>query len=603
MKNLAVFKDVPIPVDYAAIQKYVTLGASDSGKTFMLARFAEQLAKAGGFFVLLDPVGKHWSLRAGPDGTPEGGIKDVWVLGGLHGDVPLDPASGSLIADTVVDHPGRYVIDTSTFETDQEVYNFAAAFAKRLFRRKMRDAGWPMLLMLEESETFLPQVPQAGQQAMKGAFGRIVRQGRNHGLGVFLVFQRSAAGDKGAISQCKTLIVKRASHKRDREAVDNWVEANGTQEQRDELMDAMASLEVNEAYIWDPIWLKVFARTTVLPRETFDSTANAKHGEKMAKVELVPLDVDALGEKMKEVAQKAVDDDPKRLHKRIEELEKELSRDQGALEDVAAAEEAVAEAQTRIAELKAQVVELEQRPAEPEIVEVPIIDDDSRRLIEELRDELGGALGEVSGLVDLMRAATEKTAGQPAQVVAGAAPAPPKPPAPTPVPIPPKPAPASPPQGLTPAQLELVEAYVAFFPRPASPEQLGIMLAKSYNAGPFRGAIRAVREMGYADEDGRATEAARALVGARSLPTAQEVRDRWRRRMSGTKLKILDVALGAYPRTATPDEIGQAIGKNPNAGPIRGMMNDLAAWQLVSYDKSEGVRASDYLFDLTAGAR
>jgi hypothetical protein len=155
MKNLRVFDGLSIPVDYAPIQKYVTLGASDSGKTFMLARFAEQCAKAGIFFVILDPVGKHWSLRAGLDGSPKGGIDDVYVIGGLHGDVPLDPKSGELIADVVVDHPGRYVLDVSSFETDQDVYNFAAAFAGRLFRRKMKDPGWPMLLMLEESETFL----------------------------------------------------------------------------------------------------------------------------------------------------------------------------------------------------------------------------------------------------------------------------------------------------------------------------------------------------------------------------------------------------------------------------------------------------------------
>lgn len=600
MKYLKVFDSLDIPVDYAAIQKYVTLGASDSGKTFMLARFAEQLAKAGGFFVLLDPVGKHWSLRAGPDGTPEGGIKDVWVLGGLHGDIPLDPASGALIADTVVDHPGRYVIDTSTFETDQEVYNFAAAFAKRLFRRKMRDAGWPMLLMLEESETFLPQNPQEGMKAMKGAFGRIVRQGRNHGLGVFLVFQRSAAGDKGAISQCKILIVKRASHKRDREAVDDWVESNGTQEQRDELMAAMASLEVEEAYVWDPIWLKVFQRTKVLPRETFDSTANAKHGEKMAKVELVPLDVAALGEKMKEVVAKAEDDDPKRLRDRIKKLEEELSRDQGALEDVAAAEEAVKESEERIAELQAQIAELEQRPAEPVIVEKAVIDAEAMQVLEMIGDELNVATSEFR---ELLGRVTEMRGEKDVAVLPDLARAvretevPPRPPTPAAVvPHDQRPLGDAP---LSKAQLELVETYVAFFPRPASPEQLGITLAKSYNAGPFRGAINAVREMGYVDDEGRATQAARDLIGPRDLPTAQQVQDRWRARLSGTKLKIFETALAAYPNTVTPEEIGRAIDKNPNAGPIRGMMNDLAAWQLVSYNKDDGVRVSDYLIDLT----
>ena len=68
--TLNVFQGVPIPVDYAATQRYVMLGASDSGKTYALARFAEQCSDAGVFFVILDPVGKHWSLRAGPQRPP-----------------------------------------------------------------------------------------------------------------------------------------------------------------------------------------------------------------------------------------------------------------------------------------------------------------------------------------------------------------------------------------------------------------------------------------------------------------------------------------------------------------------------------------------------
>ncbi len=343
-KRLAVFEDLPIPVDYAPIQKYVVLGASDSGKTFMLARFAEQCARAGIFFVILDPVGKHWSLRAGKDGSATGGIADVYVLGGLHGDVPLDPKSGNLTADVVVDHPGRYVVDVSSFDTDTDVHGFATAFAKRLFRRKAKDPGWPLLLMLEESESFLPQQPQPGQQTMKGAFGRIVRQGRNHGLGIFLVFQRAAAGDKGAISQCKVLIVKQMSHKRDRDAIDDWVEANGTKEQRDEMMASLASLRVDEAYVWDPSWMRVFARTRVLARETFDSSANVKHGDRMARVDLVPLDAAALGRQIQAVAERAKAHDPVALRAQI-----------------------VAE-RAKVARLEH---ELAQRPTEPARVEVP----------------------------------------------------------------------------------------------------------------------------------------------------------------------------------------------------------------------------------------
>lgn len=591
MKSLKVFDGVSIPVDYAAIQKYVTLGASDSGKTFMLARFAEQCCEADIFFVILDPVGKHWSLRAGPDGSPEGGKDDVWVLGGLHGDVPLDPASGALIADTVIDHPGRYVIDVSGFETDTQVHTFAEQFAKRLFRRKAKDPGWPLLLMLEESESFLPQQPQPGQQGMKGAFGRIVRQGRNHGIGVFLVFQRSAAGDKGAISQCKVLIAKQMSHKRDRDAVDDWVEANGTREQRDEMMGALASMDVQEAYVWSPTWLKVFERTKVLPRATFDSSANVKHGERMTSVELVPLDVDALGAKMKAVAERAVDEDPKRLNKALEEARAKLERAERRLGDLDALQTHADEQAQRISQLER---DLATRPEYDVIREVPVLTEAQLSPLWELADELSGAQAEIAAVRELVEQVQEEKAEAPVPAVRHPEPSPQ----------------SSPPRELRPrpesngdlgkAAREALEVIVAFYPTAPSYLQIGLVLGKYHTAGPFRKALSVLEEQGFT-EGGKATELGRSYVGnGLPLPDANAIQQKWLDRLSGTGRLIFSHVLEAYPSMIAYHDLGGMIGKSHNAGPIRKMFKDLVKWELAMEvdEGADGLIANPLLFNI-----
>lgn len=599
MKSLKVFKGLDIPVDYAATQKYVTLGASDSGKTFMLARFAEQCCEADIFFVILDPVGKHWSLRAGPDGNPEGGKRDVWVLGGLHGDVPLDPASGALIADTVIDHPGRYVIDVSGFETDTQVHTFAEQFAKRLFRRKAKDPGWPLLLMLEESESFLPQQPQPGQQGMKGAFGRIVRQGRNHGIGVFLVFQRSAAGDKGAISQCKVLIAKQMSHKRDRDAVDDWVEANGTREQRDEMMGALASMDVQEAYVWSPTWLKVFQRTEVLPRATFDSSANVKHGERMTSVELVPLDVDDLGAKMKAVADRAVDEDPKRLNKALEEMRTKVEQAERRLGDLDALQTHADEQAQRISQLER---DLASRPTEWEVREVPVLSEAQLAPLWELADELSGAQSEIAAVRELIEKHNE-AADHPLMMVA-------KGPDGAGQPMPAvhlqpasSPRPSKQPESgeLGKAAREALEVIVAFYPTVPTPLQIGLVLGKYHTAGPFRRALTDLEEAGYT-EGGRATELGRSTAPGISvgLLAAEDIQRKWLDRLSGTGRLIFQHVLNAYPSIIAYEDLGGMIGKSHNAGPIRKMFKDLVKWELAEEVSAgaDGLRANPLLFDI-----
>lgn len=594
---LEIFKGIKIPADLAPIQKYVTLGSSDSGKTYLLAKIAEQCADAGIFFVILDPVGKHWSLRAGPDGKPKGGKADIWVLGGLHGDIPLDPASGELIADTVLDHPGRYVIDVSLFETDAEVHRFADAFARRLFRRKMRDPGWPMLLMIEEAESFLPQNVMKGQEKMKNAFGRIVRQGRNHGLGVFLVFQRSAAGDKGAISQCKILIAKRTSHNLDQDAIDNWVKANGTAAQRTEMMGALASMDVDEAYVWDPTWLKVFKRTKILKRTTFDSSANVKHGEKMPSVQLAPLDVGALGEAMKKIAEDAKANDPSELRKLLDLYERELESIAGHLHVPWLKEHWTP------GSFESKVRILATRP-EPETeikqVQVPALNEGELESVEKslvdldrIREQLGLAVTEVSGTIgelgstiefaktlrreavaEIQQAATPIPSGIPPGPAARAAAAMAEQRRARSTPAPPPPAPPVVddedymPTGLA---REILEALASVWPKELTRSQLGAMTGKKSNSGYFANTLSKLRGTGYL-EGITPTQKAFDLVGQPTPKTAAELREMYRSKLGGLPQEIFDF-LAANPNGVTRQEIADFTGRSGSAGYFANMLS------------------------------
>lgn len=600
MKYLDVFEDIKIPVDLASTQTYAVLAKRDGGKTYTTLKFEEQLCDAGLYFATLDPVGKHWALRAGPDGKPGGGKEDVWVLGGAHGDVPLDPESGALIADTVVDHPGRYILDVSTFDSDAQQDRFALAFGARLFRRKAKDPGWPITVILEEAESFIPQNPQAGQQKMLGAYGRMMRQGRNYGIGMWLVAQRAQALNKGVLSQAEVLVVKQMAAKRDRDQVKEWAEANGTPEQLKEMMDALASLEQNEAYVWSPSWLRVFKRTTIKRRTTYDASASVKGGERARNVELTPLDVDALGEKMKEVADKAIKDDPKLLQKKLDEVERDLRKALADVEDFEAAQDAVRELEEKVRELEARPPSVTSADLEP----LRVLEDEFAAGIEELRmirtvfmsgeraispvPVIPGKTYEPQSQSAGDRAVEQLRKGEEERLKQERAQQRPSP----------GPRPrqalenANGSTELTSTERELLAAYVAAGTR-VDPEELGVLTAKAVNAGPVRGAMNRLVDRGYV-LDGTATSEAPAVDPMDITPRA--IQERWRVRLRGNQLKVFELALSQYPRWVPPEEIGAALGKDPNAGPIRGSFNKVAALGVIAYDKQQGVRASDYLF-------
>lgn len=318
---LRISDTLALPID-AVTQAIAILARRGAGKTYTASVLVEEVVKARQPVVVLDPTGAWWGLRSSADGEKAG--LPVVILGGEHGDVPLEASAGKVIADLVIDHPGAYVIDLSGFESKAAEQRFAGDFLERLYRGKAtkRDA---LLVVVDEADTFAPQRPGPEQTRTLGALESIVRRGRIRGLGVVLITQRAAVLNKNVLTQVEVLVAMQTTGPQDRAAIDDWIKGNGTPDEREAVLGSLASLERGEAWFWSPSWLRILERIRIRRRETFDSSKTPEAGEQaIAPRTFATVDLDALGERIRSTVEKAKADDPRELRRRITELETQV---------------------------------------------------------------------------------------------------------------------------------------------------------------------------------------------------------------------------------------------------------------------------------------
>ncbi len=322
MKSIHLAPKLTLPLD-AVTQTFAILGVRGSGKTNTGVVLVEELLTQNQQVVVIDPVDVWWGIKSSKDGKSAG--FRVPIIGGEHADVPLDAASGSLIADFVADNRASVILALRHLSMNDQ-RRFATEFAKRLYDRKgPAEFRSPMMLVVDEADEFVPQRIPSGHEPMFGAFDRIVRRGRSSGLGVTLISQRPQVINKDVLSQMETLVAMRVLHKLDRAALDAWIEAHDTEGRREEFMASLASLDRGDAWVWSPSWLGVFQRVHIRERNTFDSSATPKAGVQVAPPkQIAHVDLEKLRASMAETLEKAKADDPRELRRQIAELQKQL---------------------------------------------------------------------------------------------------------------------------------------------------------------------------------------------------------------------------------------------------------------------------------------
>lgn len=319
MKKLHISPNLKLPLE-AVTQTFAILAVRGAGKSNTAVVMAEEMHDAGLPFVVIDPVGGWWGLRSSADGKSAG--LPIPIFGGRHGDVPIDRATGELVADLIVDKRLSCVIDISEFESEQARKDFLLNFAQRLYRKNKE----PLHLFLEEADDYIPQKPQRDEARLLRAWENIIRRGRSRGIGITLITQRSAVLNKNALTQIETLFAMRTTGPQDRKAIEAWVKY---QDLKEDLLASLPGLETGEAWCWSPWWLKDTKRVRIRRRRTFDSAATPKHRGQRRAATLADVDLPALEREWATTVERIEADKPAVLRRRITELErgtKELER-------------------------------------------------------------------------------------------------------------------------------------------------------------------------------------------------------------------------------------------------------------------------------------
>lgn len=566
MSKIRIARNLSLPLE-TVTQTIAILARKRSGKSYTARRITEQMFHAELQVVCLDPKGDWWGMRSSADGKRPG--LAIVILGGEHGDVPLEVGGGELVAKLVAEERVSALIDLSLFRK-HEVSTFVTAFAENLYRLKAREIyRTPVMLMIDEADAVAPQKPQGGEERMLGAIEDIVRRGGQRGIGCTLVTQRSAVLNKNVLTQAQVLVAMRTIAPQDLAAMDAWIDVHGTAEQRATLMESLPSLPQGDAWIWSPGWPTdegIFQRVHVDRIETFDSGATPKPGERRIEPKKrADVDLEALRRQMSETVERARASDPKLLRQRISELERELAK-------------------------KPAPVSMPKERTKR--VEIPILKDSQVKRLEGLADRVftaGQLFAKCS--TDLSEALRRRS-----QL-----------PAPVEVLAPPPRQPASPPAAeddgkLPPAALRVLEA-AASLPQPVSRKRIATVAGYRPKGGGFNNIICMLRAKGLLSGRGASlavTDQGRGLVNPEVLrqKSGAELQAIWQSKLPPSHWRVLEVFLQVYPNPLSKSEAAARVQPHPYDPAGGGFNNILCSLRAAALIEGSGgaMRASHSFF-------
>ena len=316
--TIKIAKELELPTD-AITQTFAQIGKRGAGKTYLASMIAEQMLDVEAQVIIMDPIGNWWGLRVDVDGKSKG--KDIFIIGGSHGDVPLASEGGKEIAKLLVEKSISVVLDISEFRKNERK-KFVTDFAEEFFQLKKSNPS-AVHIFLEESQKFIPQTVRGDDARMVGAWEDIVRLGRNYGIGCSLITQRPQSVNKEVLSQVECLCVLQVVGRHERKALEEWIREAG--EDRS-IIDKLPSLHQGEGYVWSPSWLRIFKKVNFNKKKTFDTSATPKLGEATKSAKISKMDIAKLREQMTTVVEKISKDklDRKGLINEIERLKRDL---------------------------------------------------------------------------------------------------------------------------------------------------------------------------------------------------------------------------------------------------------------------------------------
>jgi len=570
VQMLQLADDLKLPID-AVTETFGILARRGAGKTYAAAVLAEELIKVGAPVVVLDPVGAWWGLRASADALGPG--LPVVIAGGEHGDVPLEPTGGHIIADLVVDDPRPLILDLSDFQSNAAQDRFVADFAERLYRRKAHHRS-PLHLIFDEADSFAPQRPMPGQARMLGAIEALVRRGRQRGIGATFITQRSAVLNKNVLTQIEVLIVLQLTAPQDRAAIEEWVRGHGTREQCDRLLQSLASLQRGQAWFWSPARFDLFQKVQIRKRETFDSSKTPTVGEALIQPRaLAPVDFARLRERLAASVEPSGQNDPCQLRDHITRLEKELR---------ARSEQTVVRPVQIPVFIGDEVEKLEQTAAHLTALGKQLLDQ-AEEICAVLRDRPlpvpqpnpVSKKREVSG-EGVSRRGPKKQAEVSSQA----------------------------PSSNRESEMEIkssrsrekILGVLAQYPQGRSKQQIAVLARYSVRGGSFNAALSTLKKAGYikgVPDLYTITPSGKSLAGpVEPLPRGEALRNHWKSQLNTCEAAILDALAKRHPQPTSRQQIADLTSYEASGGSFNAALSKLRALELIIGKKEVALNAA-----------
>jgi hypothetical protein len=623
-KTLPFGTDLDLPLKVAT-EKVAILGQSDGGKTYAAMLLVELLLANGVQVIVRDPVGVWWGLRYSADGKHPG--FQVLVLGGRNGSLPLSPNAGKATARLLVERRLSAVIDVSEMDQIAQA-KFMRDFESEFFELMKRHPH-PVHCVYEEAQEFIPEDPEGKEEvAMRGAIIRLMKVGRNYGVGWTIVSQEPQAVSKRALSQVGTMIAKRTMGDYAQRVFVGWAQAHlRDKAAREELLAQLPTMDKTQGYIASPYFLGTSRLFTVAKKTTFDSSRTPEVGEGTVappKV-LADAEVEKIRAEFAGLVEQLEAEDPEALKRRVRQLEQEVAQAQRVAKATAEKptapaadpkiEQQLRQARAALEDAVKFIVKIEAQ----DFFKAGVPEADRTTIQRAIETAVGKALNEVEAKVTAELGSARKLQAeatalkdhlqrlasmevpvnlvvrhQQPLVISGAA-------------RPRAPAPAA----TTPAKTHAGEVQIkagarrilqalAMFPGPQPRGKVGMISGLSPSTGTFSDYLGALRRAGLmtdaANGELEITSAGLSFVGPISVPTGAELIQLWAPKLKGGARRMLDILVARYPGWVARADLGAQAGLSPSTGTFSDYLGALRRAQLIEDGAGGAVRASQNLF-------
>ncbi len=321
---LKLSNELDLPIS-AVTQTFAFLGKRGGGKTYAAGKFAEELLTQKAQIIAIDVVGTWYGLRIPKDKVNS--PFDLVIFGGRHGDVPINPKAGKIVARAILERNLSAVVDISEFIHSEQVRYCYDFLTELLEYRKEHPAACH--LFFEEAQELVPQNPPPKSEGENYAArlmhigNRVVKLGRNFGIGCSLISQRPQEVNKKILDMCEVVLAFQMTGLSPRKTI--------TDIARDEEIDIdinalLPKLEVGQAFVWSPSWLKISGVYKIGEKITADVSATPVFGSEPVETQrLAPVDVADLSKTIEALTAEAEANTPAALKKQISELNKEIN--------------------------------------------------------------------------------------------------------------------------------------------------------------------------------------------------------------------------------------------------------------------------------------